>query len=338
MSPVLMPLLVAVLPVLAFLGGLVLFDSYKLVRVRTVLAVLVGGAAAAGAAYLLHGALLGRTEMTLRDFSHWVSPFTEELLKGLVVLALIRARRIGFLVDAAILGFAVGAGFATLENAHFVRLVPDASMTTWVVRGFGTALMHGGATASLAVLALSLIERRPQAGAFALVPGWMVAALLHGVFNRWGGAPQVATLATLVAVPAVLLAVFHHSERLTAAWLGAGFDADAQRLAALHSGQFADSPAGRYLATLKRSFDGPVVADVLCYLRLHTELAMRAKGLLMLRENGLPVPALDDATRSSLDELRYLEKSIGRAGLRALRPLLPLSLKDLRQIHLLGAG
>jgi RsiW-degrading membrane proteinase PrsW (M82 family) len=316
----------------------VLLDSYKLVRLRTVAAAMAAGALAALAAYLLHGTLLARLDINLAFFARYVAPVTEECLKGLVVLALIRARRVGFLVDAAILGFAIGAGFAAVENVHFVQLAPDASMTTWVVRGFGTALMHGGTTAILAVMALSVIERHRAAGVAAYLPGGVLAVLLHSGFNHLGAWPQLATLATLVGVPVTLLVVYRHSERLTAAWLGTGFDADAARLESLNSGEFAATPAGQYLATLKRVFDGPVVADVLCYLRVHTELSLRAKGLLMLRENGLPAPPLTEDVRSSLEELRYLEKSIGPTGLRALQPLLPMTPKDLRQIHMLDAA
>jgi RsiW-degrading membrane proteinase PrsW (M82 family) len=330
-------LTVAVLPVLCFLAALVLLDSYKLVRVRVVLAAMAGGVLVAGVAYLLHDHLLGWSGLDLRTFSRRVAPLTEELLKGLVVVALLKARRIGFLVDAAILGFAVGAGFAVVENAYFVHLASGASMTTWVVRGFGTALMHGGATAAQALLLLTVIERRPGAALAAFVPGWLLAAVLHSVYNHLGDSTQLATLSTLVAVPLVLLTVFQIGERRTADWIGTGFDADVERLAILDSGHFADSPAGQYLRTLRSVFDGPVVADALCYLRLYSELALRAKGALMLRANGLPVPPIDEDTRARLAELRWLEKSIGVTALRALRPLLPAGMKDLKQIGLMGS-
>ena len=58
----------------------------------------------------------------------------------------------------------------------------------------------------------------------------------------------------------------------------------------INSGRLSDSPVGRYLHTMKARFRGPVVADLLCYLRLYTELALRAKGILMMRENGFDVP------------------------------------------------
>ena len=71
----------------------------------------------------------------------------------------------------------------------------------------------------------------------------------------------------------------------------------------INSGRLSDSPVGQYLHTLKDRFRGPVVADLLCYLRLYTELALRAKGILMMRENGFEVP-VDEATRAKFAELR----------------------------------
>ena len=85
------------------------------------------------------------------------------------------------------------------------------------------------------------------------------------------------------------------------------------------------------------SFSPEMMADALCYLRLYTELALRAKGLLMLREHGLPVPTTDAGTRERLEELRYLESSVGATALRALQPMLHMRREELWQINLLQA-
>src|SRR5438874_2521291 len=149
-------------PVLCFLGALVLLDSYKLVRLRSVVAAVVAGMVVAGLAYLANGALLAYFDFGF--YVRYVSPFIEEALKGLIILVLIRAHRIGFLVDAAIFGFAVGAGFAVIENLDYLAIAPHAGLGTWFVRGFGTAIMHGGATAIFAVASVALLERpyRPE--------------------------------------------------------------------------------------------------------------------------------------------------------------------------------
>jgi hypothetical protein len=74
---------------------------------------------------------------------------------------------------------------------------------------------------------------------------------------------------------------------------------------------------------------------MMCLLRLHAELAIRAKGVLMMREAGFDV-APDPAVKDKLEELRYLEKNIGTTGLRALNPFLRTSTRDLWQLSVLG--
>ena len=44
---------------------------------------------------------------------------------------------------------------------------------------------------------------------------------------------------------------------------------------------------------------------------------------------------LDPDARAKFDELRYLERSIGRTGRRAMQPFLHLNSRDLWQIHML---
>jgi len=332
MADILRPAL-ALLPVAAFLAVLVLLDSYKLVRLRAVVAVVLAGMLVACVAYALNGALLAHIDF--RTYTRYVAPPIEEALKALVIAALIRAHRVGFLVDAAILGFAVGTGFAMVENLDYLAQSPGSALGTWVVRGFGTALMHGGAAASFAVLALALLERAGRWSARAILPGYALAVLLHSAFNHLLASPLLATLGIVLVLPLVLWAVFAKSEAALGQWLGRGFDADTEMLELINSGRLPDSPIGRYLHELKARFHGPVVADMLCYLRVHTELALRAKGVLLAREAGFDVP-VDQATREKFAELGYLEKSVGRTGLLALHPVLRRSRRDLWQLYLLG--
>jgi RsiW-degrading membrane proteinase PrsW (M82 family) len=329
-----LPVVIALLPVLAFLGVLLYLDSYKLVKLRDVVVVVAFGAAMAGASYLANAQVLAIAEIEFRTFSRYVAPFTEEILKGLLMLVMIRTHRIGFLVDAAIFGFAVGTGFALAENLYYLNLFPNAGIGTWILRGFGTAIMHGGATALFAVMGLALLERSQRTGLGAFVPGLAIAVVLHSAFNHFFLSPLVSAVGIVLVLPPLLYAAFEKSEQALGSWLGIGFDADTEMLALINSGQLSDSPVGRYLHTLKDKFKGPVVADLLCYLRLTTELALRAKGVLMMRESGFEV-TVDETTKEKFAELRYLESSIGHTGRLALQPLLHLSHKDLWQLYML---
>ena len=327
--------LVGLLPVLAFLGLLLYMDSYKLLRLKTLAGVILAGGGVALLALAVNGALLDATGIALTPYSRYVAPLVEEVLKALVVVYLFRTHRIGFLIDAAILGFAVGAGFAMVENFFVLQMHGDARMAVWFVRGFGTAVMHGGVTAIFALVSQALTERQMRIDPLRYLPGLGLATVLHAVYNHFPVTPVLQTLGTVVLLPPALALVFERSARALHDWLELDFDADARLIRMITSGDFPDSKIGRFLADVKEKFEGPVVADMLCYLRIYTELAIRAKAALIAREHGLELP-VGERTRARLDELRYLERSIGRTGRLAMRPFLQMERKDLGQMHVLA--
>src|SRR5437870_1279721 len=88
---------IALMPVAGLLIALLYLDSYKLVRLRWVLAAVMGGAAIALLAYVLNAALLDVLHFDRALFAAYLAPLTEELLKGAIIVVLVRSRRIGFL-------------------------------------------------------------------------------------------------------------------------------------------------------------------------------------------------------------------------------------------------
>jgi hypothetical protein len=86
------------------------------------------GALVAVACYFANAAILNLIHLEFTTYSRYVAPVVEELLKALVIVWLIHANRIGFLVDAAIFGFAVGTGFALVENVYFLEIAKDAGI------------------------------------------------------------------------------------------------------------------------------------------------------------------------------------------------------------------
>ena len=325
---------VGLLPVIIFLLLLLYMDSYKLVNLRTVILVILTGALLPFAGYWINGYAIGLLDWDFQTYSRYAAPVIEEGMKACVMIYLFRTNRIGFLVDAAILGFAVGAGFGVVENFYYLYMAADAHIAVWVVRGFGTAIMHGGTMALFGVMAQTLTERRMKINPLLYLPGFIVAITIHSVFNHFPGTPILTTLGTLLALPPIFLVVFQKSARTMHEWLEVDFDEDAALLEQINSGEFTESKIGRFLQDLKQKFPGTVVVDMLCYLRLYTELALRAKGVLMMRENGLDTP-VGERTRAKFEEMRYLEKSIGKTGLLAMRPFLQMTRKDLWQLYVL---
>jgi RsiW-degrading membrane proteinase PrsW (M82 family) len=329
---ILLRLALGLLPVLAFLASLLYLDSYKLVSMRRVLLAILAGCSLALLCWFLNHALLASNSRdTLTGF---IAPLLEETAKGLPIAILIWRRRIGFLVDAAIFAFAIGTGFALVENLYYLSALNNDSVGLWIVRGFGTAVMHGGTTTILALLAKIMADRFGAHRLWIALPGLLVAFSLHALFNHFVLPPLASALAVMLILPPLLFAVFSQSERFIRQWVGTGFDLDAQLLDVIHSGRFASSAAGQYLQSLREHFEGAILADMLCYLRLNAELALRAKGMLLLRENGFELPA-DAEVGEKLAELSYLRRSIGKTGRLALSPLLHTSKRDLWQLALL---
>jgi RsiW-degrading membrane proteinase PrsW (M82 family) len=336
MSPeVLMRAPLALLPVLLFLIGLVQLDGYKLVRLRMMLALVAAGAVAAGISYLINNAAYTHYSGDFSAYSRYVSPWIEEALKAALLVFLIRTRRVGLPVDAAIAGFAIGTGFALVENLYYLVTRSHALLPVAVIRGFGTAIMHGGTAAILAMISNTLYERRPSGGLHLLLPGFLAAVALHTGYNYVLVRPALATLATLLVLPFVIYLVFDHSERVLRNWIEVDLQADVELLQSITAGKFLASNSGRYLQALRDRFRGEELADMLCYLRVHGELAVRAKGVLLLRESGLTEPPIDAETRERLAELAQLERAIGKAGVIALRPLTMATGKEIWQLTLL---
>lgn len=325
------------LPVLIFLVVLLYMDSYKLVSLRAVLTVIAAGALMTVVAYFVNGYLLEQLQIDFASFTRYVSPLSEEILKAIVIVWLFRINRIGFLVDSAIMGFAVGTGFAFVENIYYLQSAGDAHVAVWIVRGFGTAIMHGGVVAIFAIMSQTLTERNMRINPLLYLPGLAVAAILHSAFNHFVLPPLQMTLCVVALLPPVLFVVFRKSAKHLHEWLEVDFDDDTHLLQQINSGEFVESKIGHFLNDLREMFSGPVVGDMLCYLRLYTELALRAKGVLMMRENGLDAP-IGERTREKFTEMEYLEGSIGKTGVLALRPFLHMTRKDLWQLYILEDG
>jgi hypothetical protein len=303
--------LVALLPVSAFLLVLVLSDSFKLVSRGMLIRALLPVRAAAVSALINHQLLAAGLA------SHTDQPLHRARRRGVSqgdLRAVRRAqRKVGFLVDAAIVGFAVGTGFALVENIEYLRFLGAPALWLWVARGFGTAILHASTTALVAITAKSWAERAAGGTPVAILPGLLAAIVLHSAYNHLLVHPLLAATLLMLVMPSIVLFVFGRSERATREWVGDGLDLDVELLNLVTSSYFGSTRLGRYLNELRARFPGPIVADMFCLLQLDLELSIRAKGMLLAREQGLEIP-MDDSIRARLDERAYLHKSIGPTG------------------------
>jgi RsiW-degrading membrane proteinase PrsW (M82 family) len=330
-------LAVSIVPVFVFLASLVFLDSYKLVRFRAIAFAILVGCLASGVSFLINSGILQATGIDDVAYRRYCAPLLEELVKSIYLIYLIRMKRVGFMVDAAIFGFAIGAGFALVENTYYVGAVHDSNLLLWIIRGFGTAIMHGGATAIFGIIFKSVSDRASSTTIAAFLPGFIIAILLHSIYNHFFFTPEVSTFLIIILLPSLTIVVFQRSESSLRHWLGVGFDSDQELLEMLTSGRLLETPVGAYLQSLQAKFDPEVVVDIICYLRIHVELSIEAKGILLMRQSGFELPP-DRAVEEKFVELRSLAKNIGQTGKLALSPFLHTSGRELWQLHMLTAN
>ena len=339
MDPVVIKILIALVPAIACLMVFERVDAFKLVSLTDTLGLLAGGAVLAAVSYFANGGVLDRFPIAMNDYSQWVAPVVEEVLKASLILALFAFNRIGYLIDAAIVGFAIGSGFALAENVFFLHQFTGANMGVWLVRGFGTAIMHGGATAIMSALSLVLYAPRLRISAerfhfnpFLFLPGLVGAIALHAVFNHFQDAAVEAMTVVIVAVPLSLFAIFSVGETYAHRWLAQDRDAHTKLLEDMRSGAFDQTEHGRALRALADRMDERHARELLDYVRTNVELVVRADTTLLALEEHERV-ALGADVRTQLHHLHDLERRLGHALVLAVRQHLSFSRDDLWKLH-----
>jgi protease PrsW len=324
---------VALLPVLLLVLLFIWLDVFKLMTALETVSLLLLGALAALASYPLSGAFLDALPIGFSNYSRFVAPWIEEALKAVVIISLFRFNRIGFKLDAVISGFAVGAGFSVVENIIYLWRFPDLQAGIWMVRGLGTAVMHGTTLAILAAIAHELAERETREAAseydfrpWWFVPGFLAAVALHTLFNQFPEQPLLAMVGTLVFAPLALMAIFRFGATEAGKWLEEDGKRHRAALEALRSGRFPDDPSGRKIAALAAHCDAATAERIREYLEVQTWLVLRAEETLTRQSQTTDEVEADAA--AAFQRLAAIRKSLGPSTYAALKPLLPFSRND----------
>jgi hypothetical protein len=326
---------VSVLPVLLFLSALELIDTYKLLTLGRVLRSVAVGCGVAVICYGINTAVYSLGIASPGVWARSGAPVVEEIAKALYVAWLLRSNRVGFMVDTAVSGFAVGAGFAVLENLTYIPDLSATGLLASAIRGMGTAMMHGGATAIFGTVSANVSELRGSRSMVTFFPGLALAIVIHELYNQPWWRPVMAAVVILVTLPVVIAFIFWRSEKVLEKWLGMKLDKDIDLLQMIATGKFGESHVGSYMRSLDNTFTPEILGDMLSYIHLSLELSARAKGDLLRREMGFEVTP-DPELSGQLKELKFLESQIGRAGKMALGPLLGQSRRDIWELQQLA--
>ena len=326
--------LLALVPVLVMLTIFVWFDAFRLMTLKEILVLLGLGGIAAVASYPVSGRLLDTLPIGFSNYSRFVAPWIEEAIKGLVIVGLFRFNKIGFKLDAVISGFAVGAGFSVVENMIYLVRLSEFGTGTWLVRGLGTAVMHGTTLAILAATAHEFAERetREQASDFDFnllwfVPGYLAAVAIHMTFNQFPERPLLAMLGASVFAPVAILGIFQFGTAEAQKWLEDEYKAHKVQLAALQGGCWPDGTSGKRIATLAARLGDGAGGQIRRYWEVLAWLVVEAEETL-LEEAAGDVEFDKAKIRSAFDELEQIKLSLGRSTFAELEHLLPFSRND----------
>jgi len=330
---------VALVPVLVLLGVFVWLDAFKLMSLREILILLLLGALGALIAWPISGRLLDTLPIGFSLYSRFIAPWIEEAIKAAAMILLFRLNRIGYKLDAVISGFAIGAGFSVVENIFYLTIFPGYATGTWLVRGFGTAIMHGTTLAILAAIAHEFAERETREAVadydFHLmwfVPGYGVAVAVHTAFNQFPDRPMLAMLGAVIVAPLVLIGILNFGTAEAQRWLAAESADHRAQLEALRAGEWPGGRAGKRIAALAERLDSESVKRIRRYWEIEAWLVAEAEETMMEEAAG-------DATfdpsqmRAALAERDGLKQALGHSTFAALRALLPFSRNDLWELN-----
>ena len=328
---------VAILPVLVMLALFIWLDVFKLMTIWETLGLLLLGALTAAAAYPVSGAFIDALPLGFSNYSRFVAPWIEEFIKGLAVVGLFWFNRIGYKLDAVISGFAIGAGFSVIENILYLTRYPELAANVWMVRGLGTAVMHGTTCAVLAATAHEFAERETRGAAsefdFNLlwfIPGFLIAVAIHTAFNQFPEQPLLAMVGTLAVAPFVIMAIFRFGAVEAQQWLSEERAGTRAALEAWEAGKFPDDESGRKIAALVARSDEKTAARIREYCQLLTWLLLQAEDTL--HDQVADSEKLHGEGKKTLERLDQLKRELGKTHVATLRALLPFSRNDYWEI------
>ncbi|MEM7331762.1 MAG: PrsW family intramembrane metalloprotease [Chloroflexota bacterium] len=141
-----------------------------------------GGLSVSIALFIANQLLFNVESINLTAYSNTGAPIIEELLKAVLLIVFVYQARLTYFVDGAIYGFAIGIGFAIIENTIYLSNSPE--LVTAMGRVFSTNLMHATATGLVGITLGYAQFDRFSGRIFWLILGLLLAIVIHAGFNN----------------------------------------------------------------------------------------------------------------------------------------------------------
>ncbi len=176
-------LIATAIPILALIG-IHSLDFYKTGEFKFVLISAIAGMVSYGAAALINPIPLHLGWIDFNQMVRYLAPVVEEILKAIVLLALVRRPKFTYFVDGAIYGFATGIGFAIFENYEYVLGHAPAALAVAINRVISTNLMHAAACATVGIVLGWARFQKPLRRNLLGAGGLLLAILFHMGYNN----------------------------------------------------------------------------------------------------------------------------------------------------------
>jgi RsiW-degrading membrane proteinase PrsW (M82 family) len=322
-----MNLLFALFPLFLLILALIYLDSFKLIKIKYAVIFFILGILAASVSFHLNNFV--KEEFLISDtfFIFYNGPVIEELIKLSILIILFRFAISGFIIDSLIYGFIIGSGFGFLENIYYSITIHDTNLMIHIVRGFGTAIMHG-TTIGLSAALFSFFKDKKINRINSLIICIFSAILIHSLYNEFFLSPVIQTVLLVILFIMVVNYIFSQNEKDIHNWIINELDTEIDTIMLLESGNLSQTNIGKYINEIKHRFTNYVIFDMLCLVKLNTELSMQLKVNMMLKSHGLEIPK-DEELQDKLIEYQNLVKSIGKTGISALNPILQSDTKTI---------
>ena len=194
--------LASILPLLV-LGIIHKTDFYQTGQFRLILVSLCWGIFAYLLASWANSALQTFGKIDRETVNRFIAPVLEEILKGMILLYLIRLSKFTYSIDGALYGFAAGIGFAIFENFEFILNNPSMAIPIAVGRVLSADMVHASSSAIIGITAWIFFLRRNWWRWLVLAFGLSLGIGQHMFFNI----VVDSAVSPLIAIGTVILGI-----------------------------------------------------------------------------------------------------------------------------------
>jgi RsiW-degrading membrane proteinase PrsW (M82 family) len=160
-------------------------DLYKTGEFLIIGICFIAGVVALALASMVNSQVISRGWIDRMDVIRYSAPILEEILKGLILWLMVARPKFTNFVEGAVYGFAVGIGFAIVENFEYVLNAGGAGLMVAGTRVVSTNLIHATTCSVLGVvLGLTRFERNRAIKFIYGLGGLAFAMILHVGFNN----------------------------------------------------------------------------------------------------------------------------------------------------------